>query len=265
MRGDEVISQGWTGRDPLSDRILSASSSRWRRRNARSAEAISGVLDKGAVAKTTRHRSAAVREMNRDVVSWAFGSLDKAEVLQPEASTSTRIPRTTWCSRSAPRAPARPTLAVTSRSPRAQDARRTSTASSGAAGGSRRARASGSLPRGFLRGSSISGDLMPARHALRDGGTGAEQRSTKETGAVESLLSRTCAAGRSTTRFSYSTRRKHDQNAGSKMFLTRLGNRAKAIVNGDVTQIDLDPPSRSGSRRGAEDPLGDRRVSSSSI
>jgi phosphate starvation-inducible PhoH-like protein len=31
-----------------------------------------------------------------------------------------------------------------------------------------------------------------------------------------------------------------------KMFLTRLGNRAKAIVNGDVTQIDLDPPSRSG-------------------
>jgi len=31
-----------------------------------------------------------------------------------------------------------------------------------------------------------------------------------------------------------------------KMFLTRLGDRAKAIVNGDVTQIDLDPPSRSG-------------------
>ena len=31
-----------------------------------------------------------------------------------------------------------------------------------------------------------------------------------------------------------------------KMFLTRLGARAKAIVNGDVTQIDLDPPSRSG-------------------
>jgi phosphate starvation-inducible PhoH-like protein len=31
-----------------------------------------------------------------------------------------------------------------------------------------------------------------------------------------------------------------------KMFLTRLGNRAKAIINGDVTQIDLDPPSRSG-------------------
>ncbi|MFQ5626902.1 MAG: PhoH family protein [Methyloligellaceae bacterium] len=31
-----------------------------------------------------------------------------------------------------------------------------------------------------------------------------------------------------------------------KMFLTRLGNNAKAIVNGDVTQIDLDPPSKSG-------------------
>jgi phosphate starvation-inducible PhoH-like protein len=31
-----------------------------------------------------------------------------------------------------------------------------------------------------------------------------------------------------------------------KMFLTRLGSNAKAIVNGDVTQIDLDPPSRSG-------------------
>ncbi len=31
-----------------------------------------------------------------------------------------------------------------------------------------------------------------------------------------------------------------------KMFLTRLGRNAKAIVNGDVTQIDLDPPSRSG-------------------
>ena len=31
-----------------------------------------------------------------------------------------------------------------------------------------------------------------------------------------------------------------------KMFLTRLGDRAKAIVNGDITQIDLDPPSRSG-------------------
>ena len=31
-----------------------------------------------------------------------------------------------------------------------------------------------------------------------------------------------------------------------KMFLTRLGNNAKAIVNGDITQIDLDPPSRSG-------------------
>jgi phosphate starvation-inducible PhoH-like protein len=30
------------------------------------------------------------------------------------------------------------------------------------------------------------------------------------------------------------------------MFLTRLGNNAKAIVNGDVTQIDLDPPSGSG-------------------
>ncbi len=31
-----------------------------------------------------------------------------------------------------------------------------------------------------------------------------------------------------------------------KMFLTRLGRNAKAIVNGDVTQIDLDPPGRSG-------------------
>jgi phosphate starvation-inducible PhoH-like protein len=31
-----------------------------------------------------------------------------------------------------------------------------------------------------------------------------------------------------------------------KMFLTRLGRNAKAIINGDVTQIDLDPPSRSG-------------------
>jgi len=31
-----------------------------------------------------------------------------------------------------------------------------------------------------------------------------------------------------------------------KMFLTRLGRNAKAIVNGDVTQVDLDPPSRSG-------------------
>jgi len=31
-----------------------------------------------------------------------------------------------------------------------------------------------------------------------------------------------------------------------KMFLTRLGSNAKAIINGDVTQIDLDPPSRSG-------------------
>jgi phosphate starvation-inducible PhoH-like protein len=31
-----------------------------------------------------------------------------------------------------------------------------------------------------------------------------------------------------------------------KMFLTRLGGNAKAIVNGDITQIDLDPPSRSG-------------------
>jgi phosphate starvation-inducible PhoH-like protein len=31
-----------------------------------------------------------------------------------------------------------------------------------------------------------------------------------------------------------------------KMFLTRLGDNAKAIVNGDVTQIDLDPPSGSG-------------------
>jgi len=31
-----------------------------------------------------------------------------------------------------------------------------------------------------------------------------------------------------------------------KMFLTRLGSNAKSIVNGDVTQIDLEPPSRSG-------------------
>jgi phosphate starvation-inducible PhoH-like protein len=31
-----------------------------------------------------------------------------------------------------------------------------------------------------------------------------------------------------------------------KMFLTRLGRNAKAIVNGDVTQVDLDPPSSSG-------------------
>jgi phosphate starvation-inducible PhoH-like protein len=31
-----------------------------------------------------------------------------------------------------------------------------------------------------------------------------------------------------------------------KMFLTRLGQNAKSIVNGDVTQIDLEPPSRSG-------------------
>ena len=31
-----------------------------------------------------------------------------------------------------------------------------------------------------------------------------------------------------------------------KMFLTRLGNNAKAIVSGDITQVDLHPPSRSG-------------------
>jgi phosphate starvation-inducible PhoH-like protein len=31
-----------------------------------------------------------------------------------------------------------------------------------------------------------------------------------------------------------------------KMFLTRLGQNARAIVNGDITQIDLEPPSRSG-------------------
>ena len=31
-----------------------------------------------------------------------------------------------------------------------------------------------------------------------------------------------------------------------KMFLTRLGRNAKAVVNGDVTQVDLEPPSRSG-------------------
>lgn len=31
-----------------------------------------------------------------------------------------------------------------------------------------------------------------------------------------------------------------------KMFLTRLGRNAKAVVNGDVTQIDLEPPTRSG-------------------
>jgi phosphate starvation-inducible PhoH-like protein len=31
-----------------------------------------------------------------------------------------------------------------------------------------------------------------------------------------------------------------------KMFLTRLGQNAKSIVNGDITQIDLEPPARSG-------------------
>jgi len=31
-----------------------------------------------------------------------------------------------------------------------------------------------------------------------------------------------------------------------KMFLTRLGQNAKSIINGDITQIDLEPPSRSG-------------------
>lgn len=31
-----------------------------------------------------------------------------------------------------------------------------------------------------------------------------------------------------------------------KMFLTRLGQNARAVVNGDVTQIDLEPPTRSG-------------------
>jgi phosphate starvation-inducible PhoH-like protein len=31
-----------------------------------------------------------------------------------------------------------------------------------------------------------------------------------------------------------------------KMFLTRLGPNARSIVNGDITQIDLEPPSRSG-------------------
>jgi phosphate starvation-inducible PhoH-like protein len=31
-----------------------------------------------------------------------------------------------------------------------------------------------------------------------------------------------------------------------KMFLTRLGANARAIINGDITQIDLEPPSRSG-------------------
>ncbi len=31
-----------------------------------------------------------------------------------------------------------------------------------------------------------------------------------------------------------------------KMFLTRLGQNARSIVNGDITQIDLEPPSRSG-------------------
>jgi phosphate starvation-inducible PhoH-like protein len=30
------------------------------------------------------------------------------------------------------------------------------------------------------------------------------------------------------------------------MFLTRLGRNAKALVNGDITQFDLDPPERSG-------------------
>jgi phosphate starvation-inducible PhoH-like protein len=31
-----------------------------------------------------------------------------------------------------------------------------------------------------------------------------------------------------------------------KMFLTRLGNEAKIVISGDVTQIDLDKPSKSG-------------------
>jgi len=31
-----------------------------------------------------------------------------------------------------------------------------------------------------------------------------------------------------------------------KMYLTRLGQNARSIVNGDITQIDLEPPSRSG-------------------
>jgi phosphate starvation-inducible PhoH-like protein len=31
-----------------------------------------------------------------------------------------------------------------------------------------------------------------------------------------------------------------------KMFLTRLGHNGRSIVNGDITQIDLEPPSRSG-------------------
>jgi phosphate starvation-inducible PhoH-like protein len=31
-----------------------------------------------------------------------------------------------------------------------------------------------------------------------------------------------------------------------KMFLTRLGRNARAVVNGDITQVDLEPPSRSG-------------------
>ncbi len=31
-----------------------------------------------------------------------------------------------------------------------------------------------------------------------------------------------------------------------KMFLTRLGQNAKSIINGDITQIDLEPPTRSG-------------------
>ena len=31
-----------------------------------------------------------------------------------------------------------------------------------------------------------------------------------------------------------------------KMFLTRMGNNAKAVITGDVTQIDLPKPKRSG-------------------
>ena len=46
-----------------------------------------------------------------------------------------------------------------------------------------------------------------------------------------------------------------------KMFLTRLGESSKAIVTGDVTQIDLADPAAVGARRGARDPRrrrGDR-------
>ena len=44
-----------------------------------------------------------------------------------------------------------------------------------------------------------------------------------------------------------------------KMFLTRLGYGSKAVITGDVTQIDLPAGRASGSERGAGDPVGHRR------